>query len=144
MINVDGTPKTERQTEAAPSNDQVHQEMADRFALGDYAAALREAELQLGREPDDEVAAQYAASSRERLEAHYAARIGELSHVFAQAVPDAEIKWLGLDPQATHLLSLVDGKRDVDAVLQACQMERVEALRVFTELLEADAIELVG
>jgi hypothetical protein len=51
-----------------------------------------------------------------------------------------KVKWLGLDPQAAFLLSLVDGQTAVAEVLQACQMERLEALRVFTELLEAKAI----
>jgi hypothetical protein len=120
--------------------DDIHQEIADRFALGDYVAALTAAELQLGVNPGDEGARQYAETSRQRLEARYTTRIGSLDYIFNLAVPVAKVKWLGLDPQAAFLLSLVDGQTTVVEVLEACQMKRLEALRVFTELLDAKAI----
>jgi hypothetical protein len=123
-----------------PSPDDIHREIADRFALGDYAAALSAAELQLGLDPDDDGARQYAETSRARLETRYTTRIGSLDYVFNLAVPAAKVKWLGLDPQAAFLLSLVDGQTTVAEVLDLCQMGRLEALRVFTELLEAKAI----
>ena len=125
---------------AQPSPDDRHREIADHFALGDYAAALHSAELQLGLDPEDESARQYADTSRARLETRYTTRIGSLAYVFNLAVPAAKVKWLGLDPQAAFLLSLVDGQTTVAEVLELCQMGRLEALRVFTELLEAKAI----
>jgi len=128
----------------APLPDDIHLEIADRFALGDYAAALSAAELQLGLDPSDDNARQYAETSRQRLEARYVTRIGSLDYVFNLAVPAAQVKWLGLDPQAAFLLSLVDGQTTVDQVLEACQTRRLEALRVFTELLEAKAIVRVA
>ena len=127
-----------------PLPDDIHLEIADRFALGDYAAALSAAELQLGLDPSDDNARQYAETSRQRLEARYLTRIGSLDYVFNLAVPAAQVKWLGLDPQAAFLLSLVDGQTTVDQVLEACQTKRLEALRVFTELLEAKAIVRVA
>ncbi len=120
--------------------DDIHREIADRFALGDFAAALSAAELQLGVDSSDESARQYAETSRQRLEVRYTTRIGSLDYVFNLAVPAAKVKWLGLDPQAAFLLSLVDGQTAVAEVLAASQMERLDALRVFTELLEAKAI----
>ncbi len=126
------------------TRDEAHREIADRFALGDYAAALSVAELQLGREPDDDEVRRYAESSRERLEVRYATRIGSLDYIFNVSVPAAKVKWLGLDPQAAFLLSLVDGQTTVDEVLDLCQMGKLEALRVFTELLDAKAIERVA
>jgi hypothetical protein len=133
----------EGQTDDAVSND-IHREIADRFALGDYAAALTAAELQLGVDPDDESARQYAETSRKRLETRYTTRIGSLEYIFDLAVPVAKVKWLGLDPQAAFLLSLVDGQTSVAEVVELCQMRRLEALRVFTELLEAKAIVRVA
>ena len=118
----------------------IHREIADHFALGDYAAALHAAELQLGLDPGDESARQYANTSRARLETRYTTRIGSVEYVFNLAVPEAKVKWLGLDPQAAFLLSLVDGETTVAEVLELCRMGRLEALRVFTELLEAKAI----
>lgn len=135
------TPAAEAQEEPEPEvPDDIHQEIADRFALGDYAAALSAAELQLGLDPGDASARRYAETSRRRLEARYTTRIGSLDYIFNLAVPEAKVKWLGLDPQAAFLLSLVDGQTSVAEVLQACSMEHLEALRVFTELLEAKAI----
>lgn len=125
---------------AQHSSDDIHREIADHFALGDFAAALYSAELQLGLNPDDESARQYADTSRARLETRYTTRIGSLEHVFNLAVPVAKVKWLGLDSQAAFLLSLVDGQTTVAEVLDLCQMGKLEALRVFTELLEAKAI----
>lgn len=122
----------------------IHQEIAECFALGDYARSLSAAELQLGLHPDDESAKQYAENSRARLETKYVTRIGSLDYVFNLAVPSAQVKWLGLDPQAAFLLSLVDGQTTVAEVLDICQMGRLEALRVFTELLDAKAIVRVG
>ncbi len=128
------------QEPSEPSPDDIHREITDHFALGDYAAALHAAELQLGLDPDDESARQYADTSRARLETRYTTRIGSLEYVFNLAVPAAKVKWLGLDPQAAFLLSLVDGQTTVAEVLDLCQMRKLEALRVFTELLEAKAI----
>lgn len=129
-------------SEAIPGD--LAQEIADRFALGDYAGALSMAELQLGLDPNDRSARDYATQSRRRLEARYTTRIGSLEHVFNRAVPAAKVKWLGLDPQAAFLLSLVDGQTRVSEVLALCPMGRLEALRVFTELLDAKAIVRVA
>jgi len=114
--------------------------MADCYALGDYARSLSAAELLLGLDPEDENAQQYAVNSRARLETRYISRIGSLDYIFNLAVPAAKVKWLGLDPQAAFLLSLVDGQTTVAEVLDIGQMGRLEALRVFTELLDAKAI----
>ena len=124
--------------------DDIHEEIADRFALGDYAAALSAAELQLGLDPADEDARRYAATSRERLELKYVTRIGSLDYIFDLAVPTAKVKWLGLDPQAASLLGFVDGQTTVAEALQLCSLGRLEALRVFTELLDAKAIVRVA
>ena len=127
-----------------PDSELIHQEIAECFALGDYARSLSAAELQLGLDPDDESAKQYAENSRVRLETKYITRIGSLDYVFNLSVPTAKVKWLGLDPQAAFLLSLVDGQTTVAEVLDICQMGRLEALRVFTELLDANAIARVA
>jgi len=126
------------------SSEEIHREIADHFALGNYAAALHAADLQLGLDPDDMDARHYASASRARLETRYTTRIGSLEYVFNATVPTAKVKWLGLDPQAAFLLSLVDGQTTVAEVLELSSMGRLEALRVFTELLEAKAILRVG
>ena len=135
---------SESATETVEDRIDLRREILDRFALGDFAGALSAAELLLGEDANDEAARQYAASARERLEERYVTRIGSLDYVFNRAVPEAKVKWLGLDPQAAFLLSLSDGQTRVDEVLAVCGMGRLEALRVFTELLEAKAIVRVA
>ena len=129
-----------RHGSAESTRYEIHRDIADHFALGNYAAALNAAELQLGLDPEDESARRYAENSRARLETRYTTRIGSLDYVFNLGVPAAKVRWLGLDPQASFLLSLVDGQTTVAEVLDLCKMGRLEALRVFTELLEAKAI----
>lgn len=119
---------------------ELSREIADRFALGDYAEALGAAELQLGLDPADEEARRYAAESRQRLEARYIAQIGSLDSVFNHGVSPAKVKWLGLDPQAAVLLARVDGETTLDEVLALVPLGRLEALRLFIELLDAKAI----
>ena len=133
-----------RTVQAEGARVDLRREIADRFALGDFAAALHGAELLLGEDPDDETVGRYARAARERLEMRYTTRIGSLDYLFNLAVPEAKVKWLGLDPQAAFLLSLCDGQTTVAEVLEVCQMGRIEALRVFTELLDASAIERVA
>jgi len=138
-------PARHARTEAGEASPALlHAEIADCFALGDYARSLSAAELLLGLDPEDENARQYAENSRARLETRYVSRIGSLDHIFNLAVPTAKVKWLGLDPQAAFLLSLVDGQTTVAEALEICQMGRLEALRVFTELLDAKAIVRVA
>lgn len=134
----------EPQPTQRPIGDHAAQEIVDRFALGDHQGALRIAELQLGLDPADERALHYALESRRRLEMRYVARIGSLDDVFNGAVPPAKLRWSGLDPQATSLLTLIDGQASVQQVLDLCRMTRLEALRLFIELLEAQAIVRVA
>jgi hypothetical protein len=122
----------------------IDQQIADRFAVGDFAGALSAAELRLGLDPSNERACEFADSSHRRLEARYMTRIGSLDDLFNLAVSKAKLKWLGLDPQATFLLSLVDGQTTVREVLELCGMPRLEAFRLFIELLEAEAIVRVA
>lgn len=128
--------------DAAPR--ELAREIVDRFALEDYAGALSAAELQLGLDPTDEDARRYATKSRERLEAHCISQIGPLEAVFNRAVPAAKVKWLGLDPQAAALLSRVDGETTLGEVLTLHPTSRLEALRLFIELLDAKAIVRVS
>ena len=119
-------------------------EMRDRFALDDFTGALRSAELVLGREPGNKEAEGVARASRERLAQGYISRIGSLSSVPVVMVPDAEVRWLGLDHRAGFLLSRIDGVATVDELVDVSGMGRLEALKILAELLEAKAIRFTG
>ena len=115
-------------------------EMADRYALGDFTGALRAAELLLGKHPDDVEARRYASSSRDRLAQHYTSRLGSMGRVPRVAVPDSEVRWLGIDHKAGFLLSRVDGAHSLEEIVDMSGMPRLEALKMLAELLESGAI----
>lgn len=124
-------------------------EMSDRYALGDYTGALRVAELLLGRNPSDLTAQRCAESSRERLMQLYSARVAALcgraggrlgAQVPRVAVPEQEIRWLGLDHRQGFLLSRLDGSVTIDDLVDLSGMTRLDVMRTLVELLEAKAI----
>lgn len=125
-----------------PSNPELDlgAEMKDRYALGDFTGALRAAELLLGTQPDHAEARRYAESSRDRLVQIYSARLGSMERVPLVAVPDTEVRWLGLDHRAGFLLSRVDGSHTLEEIIDVSGMPRLEALKMLTELLDAGAI----
>jgi len=118
-------------------------EVSDRFALGDYTGALRVAELILGQDPAHDLAQHYARSSRDKLEAMYSSRLLGGATVIELALPEPELRWLGLDPQVAALLARVDGRSDVESVIAASGVPRLEALRALVELLEGKVVRLV-
>jgi hypothetical protein len=118
-------------------------EMTERFALGDYSGALRAAQLLLGQDPAHALGQHYARESQTKLEDMYTSRLSAYGGVFRVAIPMADIAWLGLDPQVTALLSLVDGVAHYEALLAQCGMPRLWVLRTLVELLDARVIRLV-
>jgi hypothetical protein len=124
-------------------------DMDDRYALGDYTGALRVAELLLGQRPDDERAQRCADDSRARLIKLHTARLASLCGTTSErirartphiAVPEHEIRWLGLDHRQGFLLSRLDGHSTIDDLHDLTGMTELEILRTLVELLEAKAI----
>lgn len=118
------------------------QEMADRFALGDFSGALVVAELILGQRPSDPAAARYAQASREKLEQLYGSRLGSLQARPRVVVAEANIRWLGLDHRAGFILSRVDGHSTIEEIVDTSGMPRLEALRTLCDLIDLRAIAL--
>jgi hypothetical protein len=119
------------------------QEMADRFALGDFSGALRVAHLLLGQNPEDELAAHYAQVACQKLEGLYCSRLLASGRVPEKSASESELRWLGLDPQVGALLSRIDGSTDVDEVIRLSGMPRLDALRALIQLVEAQVVRLV-
>jgi hypothetical protein len=66
---------------------------------------------------------------------------------FTLAVPCLTVSFEGvrklpLGPGAGHLVSLMDGQSTVEVVLDACVLERDEALAMIARLFQLEAIEL--
>jgi hypothetical protein len=115
-------------------------EMRDRYALGDFTGALRTADLLLGRRPDLEEVARIRDAARQRLEELYRSRIGAEGDVFEVMVPAAEVRWLGIDSSAAHVLECIDGRRTIDEIVGASGMDRLEVMKSLAHLIDTGAI----
>lgn len=131
----------ERRRPSYPAPDHVG-EMRERFALGDFTAALRAAEMVLGRDPEHGEAQQTRGAARRRLEDLYRSRFGSDEAVPVVVVQKAEIRWLGLDHQSAYLLSRIDGGLTIGELLDICGLDVLDALKAFALLVESRAIEL--
>ncbi len=119
-------------------------EMADRFALGDFTAALRLAELVLGAEPENRQAVETARASRQKLAQLYGSRLGPLDRVPRRTVLDSEIRWLGLDHRDGFVLAQVDGGHTIEEIIDVTGMPALEVLKTLVELLDVGAIAFEG
>jgi hypothetical protein len=131
-----------RASRSTPSLDLVS-EMSERFALGDFSGALRAAELVLGQDAGHELAAHYAAESRQKLEGLYLSRLSALGTTPCLALPESEVRWLGLDSRTGFLISRIDGQTDYETLLELSGMPRLEALRCLVELVNAKVVRIV-
>jgi len=123
-----------------PAARSPHQELHDRYAVGDFTGALVVADAILEQEPDDLEAARFAQSCRDVLTQMYTARVGALDASVRVVIPPDQIRWLSLDHRAGFLLSLVDGASTVEEILDICGMPRLDALRLLFMLLEERVI----
>ncbi len=57
------------------------------------------------------------------------------------AVPPAELRLLPLDPRAAFLLSQMDGRTDLDTVLELSAMSRAKALRLVRQLYVSGVVD---
>jgi hypothetical protein len=131
-----------RRSRPTPTLDLVS-EMSERFALGDFSGALRAAELVLGQDPGLQSAQHYAHESRQKLESLYLSRLSSQGRIPKLAMPETEIRWLGLDSRMGFLLSRIDGMSDYETILELSGMPRLEALRSLVELVDTKVIRIV-
>lgn len=123
-----------------PTPANPEQEMADRFALGDFTAALRLAELILGNDPRNTHASETARVCRDKLVQLYLSRLGALSRRPRRAVKGADVRWLGLDHREGFVLSHIDGGSSIEELVDVAGMPRIEVLKTLVELLDVGAI----
>lgn len=128
-----------RGRQSSPAID-LATEMNDRFALGDYTAALRTAELLLGRHPEHAEARNVSEACRNKLAQLYQSRLGPPSRVPKVAVDPTDVRWLGLDHQAGFLLSQIDGTQTLEEISDVSGMTRLDTLKILVELLDMGAI----
>ena len=158
VIAVDGPPRAPQRSEGnGPTTDRGMsgkfelsrddfvgrlRRAEDRFAHGDYGAALLLAEAVAEEKPHDAAAQQLIHACKRELRAMYMARIGESDQVPRLAMKSADLKWLQIDHRAGFVLSRIDGQTSIDEILDLCGMPSLEALRILYEFLISGVIEL--
>jgi hypothetical protein len=114
--------------------------MHQALARGDYDDAIGLAELILSGDPGNENARACALASRARLETVFTTRLKSPQAVFvlSPSCPEADVS----DPRAARILSLVDGRANLEAILARCDMARLEALRILDGLVREGMVTL--
>ncbi len=119
-----------------------HQLMKDKFAMGDFSGALDVAEQILNQSPHDPEARSLSEKCRDVLLDMYSSKISGLDRVPQIVMTPDQIRWLSLDHRAGFLLSMVDGISSVDDLLDVSGMRRLDALRILCSLLDQKVIHL--
>ncbi len=127
---------------ASESSAPAEADMLQRFARGDFAGALTVAESMLEADPGCVQALECAESSRSKLEETYTEQIGPLRGIPTMTVGRDQLQGLSLDHRAGFMLSLVDGVSTVSLILDISGMERLEGLRILSELIQQHVISV--
>lgn len=151
---VDAHPRSTHRPEARDSSASAEPEamgalgeappvsISDLYAVGDFSGALAAAESVLERDANDPVARRYAEDCRRVLLKMCEARLGSFAQRPAATMGSDQLRWLALDHREGFLLSLVDGSSTLDDLLDICGMPRLDALRIFADLLDKGVIKL--
>ena len=107
----------------------------DRYLAGDYAGALDIADVVLTETPGNLLVRECRDRSRDALAKVYAEKVGPLGRVPVVIAESAEAQCASIDHRAAFLLSLVDGTSTLEAILDACAMPRLDALRIVQEMV---------
>jgi hypothetical protein len=123
---------------------QLASEMRVRFARKDFTGSLELAESITAVREDDVEAKACAGVCRARLVASYVALMGALEQVPVLAMPLIEIDGSQLDHRAGFILSQVDGKTTLEAILDVSGMASHDALRIVWELVQRGVLAFGG
>jgi hypothetical protein len=107
----------------------------DRYLAGDYAGALDIADVVLTETPGNLLVRECRDRSRDALAKVYAEKVGPLGRVPVVIAESAVVQCASIDHRAAFLLSLVDGTSTLQAILDACAMPRLEALRIVQQMV---------
>jgi hypothetical protein len=114
----------------------------DLMRAGDHTRALVEAEALLAADPHNDAAQRLADACRGRLADRYQAHVGAGQDVPRLAVAADALGAQGLDRWAAYLLSRLDGRSSIDALVESCGYSRLDTLRLLYELLQRGIIAI--
>lgn len=128
------------QTKESYSDIDLESEMRELYALDDFTAAKKIADLLLGFDPHNMEAQRTAKACEAQLEGIYLTRLGGPTKVLRRLVPKAEARWLGLDAKGAQMLDRVDGRHSIEELIGDLEADRLAALRALVDLLAINAI----
>jgi hypothetical protein len=108
--------------------------MFERLAASDYTGALIAAETLLLHQPQHADALDCAKIARSELRKVYLGRLGSLDQVPSLRVAPQGLLALSLDFRAGFLLSRVDKKTTLRAIVDGCGLPALDSLRILSEL----------
>jgi hypothetical protein len=121
----------------------VRSRLRAELARGNYEEARVAALELLARDPTDTEAFELCESCHDYLFREYVDRLGSLTSVpMVRLAADEMVKGVDVDHRAGFILHLIDGTSNVETVLDACGMDRLDALRILHELVERGIIEM--
>lgn len=113
------------------------------LAKGNYEEARIAALELLARDPTDTEAYEFCESCHDYLFRDYVDRLGSLTSVPMQRLATDEMMNVGeVDHRAGFILHLIDGTSNLETVLDACGMDRLDALRILHELVGRGIVEM--
>jgi hypothetical protein len=112
------------------------------LARGNYEEARVAALELLASDPTDTEAFEFCESCHDYLFREYVDRLGTLTSVPIVRFATEEMTTLTVDHRAGFILHLIDGASTIETVLDACGMDRLDALRILHELVERGIIEI--
>ena len=110
------------------------------MSLDGFSPALEVATQLLRHDPQHAEARAAAARCRRQLEAMFASKLGDLRAVPRVQVRAGDVIWLDLDHRSGFVLAQVDGSSSFEEILEVSGMERLETMRILTELLAKGVI----
>jgi hypothetical protein len=125
----------------APSSSQGSDDdriaaMRECFSWGDYTGALTLADLVLVSQPHNLLAREFRANCRAALEDVYAFQLGPLDRIPAIIRRPAVTGNRANDERTEFLLSLIDRRSTLGAIIEVCGVPSLDALRTLHDLVQ--------
>jgi hypothetical protein len=129
----------------APDNPQGSDDdriaaMRECFSWGDYAGALTLADLVLVSQPHNPLVREFRANCRATLEDVYAFQLGPLDRVPRVIRRPAATGNRAIDQRTGSLLSLIDRRSTLGAIIEAWGSPRLDALRIFHDWVQRGVV----
>jgi hypothetical protein len=118
------------------SDDDRVTTMRECFSWGDYVGALTLADLVLESQPHNLMVREFRANCRTTLEDVYAFELGPLDRVPVVIRRPAATSHHAVDQRSERLLSLINRRSTLRAIIEVCGLPSLDALRILHDLVQ--------